>query len=55
MYLVSSGSFSVPGDNSDTGVLDGVGLWPGGKKCDGEPLLDPLPGAPVDQIETKLD
>lgn len=37
----------IPGDNSDTGVLDGVGLWPGGKKCDGEPLLEPLPGAPM--------
>lgn len=41
------GLSNVPGDNSDTGVLDGVGLWPGGKKCDGEPLLEPVPGAPM--------
>lgn len=37
-----------PGDNSDTGVLDGVGLWPGGRKLEGEPLLEP--GAPNKQI-----
>lgn len=23
--------FNLPGDNSDTGVLDGVGLCPGGR------------------------
>lgn len=30
-----------PGDNSDTGVLDGVGLCPGGRKFEGDPLLEP--------------
>lgn len=34
--------FNLPGDNSDTGVLEGVGLCPGGRKCEGEPLLEPL-------------
>lgn len=32
-----------PGDNSETGVLEGVGLWPGGRKCEGDPLLEPPP------------
>lgn len=36
---------TVPGDSSDTGVLDGVGLCPGGRKCEGEPLLEPPPVA----------
>lgn len=35
----------LPGESSETGVLDGVGLCPGGRKCEGEPLLDPPPGA----------
>lgn len=39
-----------PGDNSDTGVLEGVGLWPGGRKWEGEPLLEP--GAPNKQMIT---
>lgn len=30
-----------PGDNSETGVLDGVGLCPGGRKFEGDPLLEP--------------
>lgn len=33
----------LPGDNSETGVLDGVGLCPGGRKCDGDPLFEPPP------------
>lgn len=33
----------LPGESSDTGVLDGVGLCPGGRKCEGDPLLDPPP------------
>lgn len=33
----------IPGESSDTGVLDGVGLCPGGRKCGGEPLLEPFP------------
>lgn len=37
----------LPGDNSETGVLDGVGLCPGGRKCVGDPLLDPLALPPV--------
>jgi hypothetical protein len=33
-----------PGESSDTGVLDGDGLCPGGRKCDGDPpLLEPPP------------
>lgn len=39
--------FKLPGDSSDTGVLDGVGLCPGGRKCEGDPLLEPLPCPPV--------
>lgn len=35
--------FYLPGDNSDTGVLEGVGLCPGGRKWEGEPLLEPVP------------
>lgn len=35
--------FYLPGDNSETGVLDGVGLCPGGRKCDGDPLFEPPP------------
>ena len=38
----------LPGDNSETGVLDGVGLCPGGRKCEGEPLLEPPP-VPAEQ------
>lgn len=41
----------LPGDNSDTGVLDGVGLCPGGRKCVGDPLLDPLALPPVEEIK----
>lgn len=33
----------LPGESSDTGVLDGVGLCPGGRKCDGDPLFEPPP------------
>jgi hypothetical protein len=35
----------IPGDGSETGVCDGVGLCPGGKKCEvGESLLGTLSG-----------
>ena len=34
---------NLPGESSDTGVLDGVGLCPGGRKCEGDPLLEPPP------------
>ncbi len=45
-------NFYLPGDNSDTGVLDGVGLCPGGRKCEGDPLLEPLlPCPPVKSTE----
>jgi hypothetical protein len=37
--------FHLPGESSDTGVLDGVGLCPGGRKCEGDPLLEPPPVA----------
>lgn len=40
----------IPGDSSETGVLDGVGLWPGGRKCDGDPLLEPLLPFPPKQF-----
>lgn len=41
----SKNELFLPGDNSETGVLDGVGECPGGRKLfDGEPLLEPLPG-----------
>lgn len=36
-------NFNLPGESSDTGVLDGVGLCPGGRKCEGDPLLEPPP------------
>lgn len=36
---------NLPGESSETGVLDGDGLCPGGRKCDGEPLLEPPPVA----------
>lgn len=36
----------LPGDNSETGVLEGVGLCPAGRKWEGEPLLEPLPAPP---------
>jgi hypothetical protein len=32
---------NVPGESSETGVLDGVGLCPGGRKCEGDPLFEP--------------
>ena len=35
--------FHLPGDSSETGVLEGVGLCPGGRKCDGDPLFEPPP------------
>ena len=44
---------NLPGDNSETGVLDGVGLCPGGRKCDGEPLLEPPPGAEMSEKQKK--
>ena len=44
---------NVPGDNSDTGVLDGVGLCPGAKKWEGEPLLEPVPAAPTEREKEK--
>lgn len=37
----------LPGESSDTGVLDGVGLCPGGRKCEGDPLLEPPPVAEI--------
>lgn len=40
----------LPGESSETGVLEGVGLCPGGRKCEGEPLLEPPP-APKIKIE----
>lgn len=36
---------NIPGESSDTGVLEGVGLCPGGRKCEGDPLLEPPPVA----------
>lgn len=40
-------SVCLPGDNSETGVLEGVGLCPPGRKWEGEPLLEPLPVPPA--------
>jgi hypothetical protein len=47
--------FSVlPGESSDTGVLDGVGLCPGGRKCEGDPLLEPPP-VPISKLNSRLN
>lgn len=43
----------LPGESSDTGVLDGVGLCPGGRKCEGDPLLEPPPVAMQMELEKK--
>lgn len=48
-----AGFAHLPGDNSETGVLDGVGLCPGGRKCDGDPLLEPPPGAGMEAKQTE--
>lgn len=46
-------NFNLPGESSDTGVLDGVGLCPGGRKCEGDPLLEPPP-VPMEIIRGQI-
>lgn len=43
IYKTYDPCFYLPGDNSETGVLEGDGLCPGGRKCDGDPLFEPPP------------
>ena len=45
-FLYSFGILKIqnlPGESSETGVLEGVGLCPGGRKCEGDPLFEPPP------------
>lgn len=49
--VVNLGLLNLPGDISETGVLDGVGLCPGGRKCEGDPLLEPPPGAETGKMK----
>lgn len=52
--MLAGWRFNLPGESSETGVLDGVGLCPGGRKCEGEPLLEPPPAAKVTDVWEKM-